>query len=514
MATEEKKEKKSSKNKSMESKNVFECFTEFKKTFEETLEVEEKIAKTILFMRETLSQIEGARLKDFWHAKELCAPFFKEKMNPIKRNHLYLQYVELNREARHLKEIMDEQAAFYVEQIHLAIEALELDFNRYDELIECIPQLEFPKNTDQFIEKQDVYRSVQRELHFLKALVSRLDALRTEIIDINMRIGTKNKLLKRLAKLGGQLFPKRKQLIKEISGQFLRDVEGFVKKRFSQETNQNGFVSYILRGEIKSFQSLAKRLTLNTHSFTKARQMLSQCWNQINEVEKNTERECEKNERGFALKIEEFKLFCSNENQLKREKILEREGALQAEMKSLLLSREGAGALFSQIQKIRKEALSKIQDKIELQKRKDQESIENLKNELIALIEKKSDFSLEAFVRSEAKLLKEYDSLTPSLKEKQIFNRHFLDLRGFILDKKEEMANTLSELEAVLEERGDLLVKIKDQIESYRKEMGGSGLDFEKAMTYRELYSRAKIHLDREGKAVDRLEETMIEKKS
>ena len=98
--------------------------------------------------------------------------------------------------------------------------------------------------------------------------------------------------------------------------------------------------------------------------------------------------------------------------------------------------------------------------------------------------------------------------------EKQVFERNFSDLRSFILDKKGEKADTLDALENLLEEREELLNQVKQQVEDYRKEMGGSGLDFEKAMTYRELYDSAKIHLDKEVEAVDQLEEKIAEKES
>lgn len=40
--------------------------------------------------------------------------------------------------------------------------------------------------------------------------------------------------------------------------------------------------------------------------------------------------------------------------------------------------------------------------------------------------------------------------------------------------------------------------------------MGGSNLDFEKAMTYRELYDSAKIHFDSEMEALEHIEEKLI----
>jgi len=519
MATEEKEKKeKDSSEKNPEPRNVSELFVAFKDSVDKVKEVEEKISQSIAFMREALSEPGGPRLKDFWDAKHLCAPLFKEQMNPIKRNHLWSEYAELNQEARRLKEIIDEQTAFSIEQIELAIEALEKDFGRYDELVGQAPQLEFPKNTQKLIKKQEVYQTIQRELSFLKTLVSRLDALRKEAISTDMRISVKNKLLKRLSKLGDQVFPRRKELIKEISEQFVQDVDHFVKQRFAQDQDDKPAPPYILRDEIKSFQALAKLLTLNTQSFTKTRKMLSECWDQIKEVEKDRKKEYEerskefqKNKEEFAPKIQEFASFCSNDDNLVKEKILDQASALQNEMRALALGRDDVKEMRAEIQKIRKEALDKVQEKVDAKAKKDREHIDLLKGELSKLIEDEHATSLEDMIENEERLLKSYEVIKLSGAEKQTFERQFSDLRGFILDKKGEKADTLDELENLLEEREALLDQVKQQVEDYRKEMGGSGLDFEKAMTYRELYDSAKIHLDKEVEVVAQLEEKIAE---
>ena len=515
MATEEKKEK-TEPEKKPEPKNVSERFVALKEAMDQVKETEEKIAQAISFMKEALSEPGGPRLKDFWDAKHLGAPLFKEQRKPIKRNHLWSEYAELNQEARRLKEIIDEQTAFSIEQIELAIVALEADFGRYDQ-----PPLEFPKNTHKLITKQEVYQVSQRELHFLKTLVSRLDALRKEAIGTDMRISVKNKLLKRLSRLGDQVFPRRKELIKEISEQFIQDVEHFVTHRFSQKESEKPVPPFILRDEIKAFQALAKRLTLNTQAFTKTRKMLSECWDQIKEVEKERKKEYEerskefeKNKEDFAPKIEELRAFCTNPDNLVKEKIVEKVSAIQSEMRAVPLGREDVKTMRAEIQEIRKIALDKIQEKVEAQEKKDREQIETLKAELAKHVENEATLSLEVLLEAETKMLESYKSLKLAASEKQVFERNFSDLRGFILDKKGENAKTLDELENLLEEREELLNQVKQQVEDYRKEMGGSSLDFEKAMTYRELYDSAKIHLDKEVEAVDQLEEKIAEKES
>jgi len=75
-------------------------------------------------MRSALSQAETPRFKDFWECRRQCCfslrKIFLQKHVPIVGG-----YVELSDEARRLKELLDEQAAFAVEQIELAIQSIE-----------------------------------------------------------------------------------------------------------------------------------------------------------------------------------------------------------------------------------------------------------------------------------------------------------------------------------------------------------------------------------------------------
>jgi DNA repair exonuclease SbcCD ATPase subunit len=336
-----------------------------------------------------------------------------------------------------------------------------------------------------------------------------------------MRISVKNKLLKRLSKLGDQVFPRRKELIKEVSEKFINDVDYFVSHRFSQKEGEKSVPPFVLRDEIKSLQALAKLLTLNTQAFTKTRKMLSECWDQIKEVEKDRKKEYverskefEKNKEEFAPKIEELRAFCSNAENLSKEQILEKISTLQGEMRTLPLSREDVKTMRAEIQQIRNEALDKIQEKVDAKEKKDRKQIEELKTELTTILANEAASNLESLEEAEGRLREVFESLKLAVAEKQIFERNFSDLRSFILDKKGEKADTLDELENLLEEREELLNQVKQQVQDYRKEMGGSGLDFEKAMTYRELYDSAKIHLDKEVEAVDQLEEKIAEKES
>ena len=512
METENTEKKEKEKNPPLESEE----FKGFRESFESAKEIEDKVRLALDFMKSVLSKPDGVTLKDFWDVKKLCGPLFKEQMNPIKRNHLWAEYAELGDEARRLKEIKDEQAAFSVEQVELAIEALEADLDHYDRLVEQIAPVVFPKGVENLEIKEGDYLSAQRELSLLKTLISRLDSLRKEILAIDMRISHKNKILKRLSKLGDQIFPKRKELVKAISDAFIADVEAFVKRRFPEEGDKYEAPYYVIRNEIKTFQGFAKVLTLNTQAFTKSRKILSEGWDKIKE--KETERRAEMGERfeeqkknfdELLPKVEAFEAFCANPENQGRSKVLGESNALQEAMKGAALSRDHMKLLKDRIQKARSGVLDQVQAKVDEKKAAALKEVDDLKEKLTQLIENESETALEDLEKGEEELKKSYELLNLSSVEIHKFERDFADLRSFIFNKKEGVLGE-DALEGLYEERASHVEVIKTQVEEYRKEMGGSNLDFEKAMTYRELYDSAKIHLDKEMEALENLEEKLV----
>src|SRR5579863_2781513 len=60
---------------------------------------EEKIQKCLAVMRAALSD-KAVRFKDYWEAKRLCLPMFKENLSQPVRSTLWAQYIEISTEAR------------------------------------------------------------------------------------------------------------------------------------------------------------------------------------------------------------------------------------------------------------------------------------------------------------------------------------------------------------------------------------------------------------------------------
>src|SRR5687768_8443685 len=81
--------------------------------------IEKKIQLTLEIMKDALSHCPSPRFRDFWEARKICLPFFKEKISSNLRAEFWKEYTDLSVEARRIKEFLDEQSAFACEQIEL-----------------------------------------------------------------------------------------------------------------------------------------------------------------------------------------------------------------------------------------------------------------------------------------------------------------------------------------------------------------------------------------------------------
>ncbi|MBI3211561.1 MAG: hypothetical protein HYZ47_02615 [Simkania negevensis] len=500
-----------SKEKSQEKKK--DPFLLFKEEFNQKKRAEEKMECALTFMQELLSQKGPLRLKNFWDAQYLCSTLFKEKFPSDKKNAFWMRYSQMKEEASRLKEIMDEEALFSVEQIELAIEALEGDYSHFKEMVEKFPLLTFPKKSAFLESKLGDYKELQRELQFLRTLTLRLEALRAETLTTGMKISIKNRLLKRLSLLGDLVFPKRKELLKSVSDQFMQDVERFAKEHFSFEKEEERSVAkelpfYLLREEVKGLQALGKELMLTASAFNKMRKTLSKCWDCLKEKEEEKKRdldveseESKKKKEEILVKITQFACDCEKGEGLSKERIGTHYQMILQVMNEASLTRPDAKQLRDKLEGIRYKALDKIAEKLAAEEKTEIGRVENLKKELTSLLEKIADTDLDLLLEKEGMLRKEIEELPLNSIDYLIIARKFSILQGALLDKRAEEAGK-EEWESIYENKQELLAAIKEEIEGYRKEMSGSGLDFNKAMLYRELFNQAKSHLEREQKAL------------
>ena len=489
---------------------------------------EEKIALGLQFMRGAISQEGTPRFREFWEARRDLLPLFKQNINPAIRSNLWNEYVELTVEARRLKEILEEQSSFAMEQIDLAIQAIEQDVVNFDQILATIPSIVIPAEARSVQSNYESYNRVQRELNLLNTLASRLNGLRKEIIKTEMRIRFKTKFFKRLSELGDQIFPKRKQLIEQIGAEFERDIDAFVAKYFQGEAVV-GAPYYALRDEIKALQGLAKLITLNTTVFTKTRLKLSECWDKIKVLEKAHKQEFLQKKQAWTenrlpldAKIEELKQHIEGMDLKQLDAALDE---IQKEMRAVELGRDDVRLLrdamsalrapfLEQEEKRRKEIEDAEREK--LQQKKDK--ISSLK-ERLAQLAKDAEKSADELTAAWDQIRHEIEELQVSKYEQQQFDRLMRPVKDAIAERKErallnlsdDQRNALDQFREVLTQRKLRRLEIKDQLETYRKQLAGSNLDFEKAMTIREQIDLEKERLEKANASIVEIEQKITE---
>ncbi|MBS0625735.1 MAG: hypothetical protein JSS32_06765 [Verrucomicrobia bacterium] len=490
---------------------------------------EEKISHGLLFMRNSISQEGSPRFREFWEARKLMLPCFKENINPAIRSKLWGEYVELTVEARRLKEILEEQSAFAMEQIDLAIQALEKDVKNFEELLVQTGEIAFPQNCLTIKQKTSSYNKIQRELNLLNTLASRLNGLRKEILKTEMRIRFKTKFFKRLSELGDHIFPKRKELIESISGEFEKDVESFVGKHF-KEGQVVGAPYYALREEIKALQGMSKILTLSSGCFSRTRLKLSECWDLVKALEKEYKKEANIKRQAssevrqqFETKIEELKgksvEMALNELDKAIDEILK-------EMRDVELQREDVRFLKDELAKLRAPHLSALEQKakeLELAEKEKlrlkREQVSQLKERIATLTKEGGRMEVEELTQAFADVREQIEQLEISKMEKQQFERSLRPLKDLVADRKEnsllhltdDQRQNLENLRTVLQQKKQRRQEIKEQLEAYRKALGSSGLDFEKAMSFRELADQERVSLEKANAGIDEIEKKIAE---
>lgn len=500
------------------------AFKEFLDKFSSLKESEEQVAFGLQFMRSSISQEGSPRFREFWEARKFLLPKFKENINPAIRSTLWGEYVELTVEARKLKEILEEQSAFAIEQIDLAIKALEADVQNLDELLKAADDVSFPENCYTIRQKSSTYNAIQSELNFLNTLASRLNALRKEILKTEMRIRFKTKFFKRLSELGDRVFPKRKQLIAEISSQFEKDVEFFAEKYF-KDGQVVGAPYYALREEIKALQGMSKILTLSSAGFGRTRLKLSECWDLVKALEKEHKKEVHLKKQAsselcqqFIAKIDEFSPKAAEMDLRALDQEIE---AISQEMRSVDLHRDDVRYLRDALAKLRAPHLAAQEEKAreieQAEKEKlriKREELANLKTEIADLIKTGAGLSTEVLIASFNEIKQKLEKFEISKIERGQIERSFRPIKDLIADSKEnsllhltdDQRQNLENLRTVLQQKKQRRQEIKDQIESYRKVLGSSGHDIEKAMLYREQADQEKDLLDKANASISEIE--------
>lgn len=491
---------------------------------------EAKLQRAIAFMESSLSQGGTPHFKSFWEARNLSLELFKQNINPSTRNSLWIKYSELSKEARRLREILEEQSVFAAEQIEIAIQALENDVSKNEEYLQKSPEIEFPMKSKALEPKLSYYQSIQRELNLLNAQASRINALRKELIKTEMRIRTKNKFFQRLSCIGDKVFPRRKELIKDISQHFIDDVDSFIRDNFSKEGMNDSL--FYLREEIKSLQGIAKFLTLNTHSFTQTRVRLSDCWDKIKVEEKERKKVRSQQKAVFKQNYDEvhqqIQSFSQafDAGQLSNAEANKKIDEIVAFMRRTELGRDELKSLRDALTEARKPFLDKVkseeqerQNLEEERERQKKKRLHELAHEIDHLLRSADAYDADQLYDERNALLEKITAAPLTKLEKQDLEKSLKPLRDTIAEKKEKALLSLSEddrqslqkLKDLLKEKKERRQEIKNQLETYRKAKGSSGMDFEQAMSYNSQMAAEKERLDKINAGIKEIEQKIEE---
>ena len=492
------------------------------KELESIADSETKLHRIIECMQASISQTGSPSFRCFWEARKLCLQQFKEQLSPSVRSLYWTKYSEISQEAYRLKEILDEQSAFATEQIDKAIEAIEESIKELAQNIEKQEEIRFPDYCDFLSDHFSKYNQLQREINLLNTQASRVNSLRKELIRTQMRVKQKNKFFKRLSALGDSVFPRRKELIKEVSDLFTADVVGFANTRFVNEI-QNSSI-YDLREEIKGLQNIAKILTLNSQAFAETRKELSKCWDQMKEVEKERKREknehlqeMKNNEDGIFAKIKQFGIDAA-EGKLTVQDAEVRVNEIFVEMKELRLGRDEMSFLKNEIVKaeqpiiaMKREEDNKRKEQEQERLRKREEKLDNLRKAISSFEQDIASSDPTQIGETFAALEKEIAAAEISSPHRQELRRKLIPIRDAVIEKVERMrleqsGEDLSDVKALLKERKDRRQKVKEQYEIYRKQAGGSGLGFDQMMKINEQVNEEKKRLEKLDQSIKELE--------
>lgn len=492
-------------------------------------EPDAKLQFTIEFMETSLAQTGTPHFKSFWEARAVCLELFKDNISPPLRATLWIKYNELSKEARRLKEILDEQSAFAVEQIEMAIKALEEDIVSFEQHLQKMSPVEFSVSNKIMIKRVPYYQKLQNELNLLNTQASRINGLRKELIRTEMRVRQKNKFFQRLSAAGDKVFPRRKDLIKDVSQSFIADVDEFINENFKNDNHESLFS---LREEIKALQNMAKILTLNTHSFTHTRMRLSDCWDKIKGEEKERKKERAQQKVFYRQNVDEAmkKLQAFNEafkaNQLTINEANKQLDEIFAYIRGLELGRDEQRFLREELNHARRPIIEKIQaaenERHYQENEKERirrEAIQQMKSRVEELLKDLASFDVETLTAEREALLEKMSSIALSKVEKLDVERQLKRLRDMISEKKESSLLSLSDddrqsliqLKEILEQRKIRRQEIKKQIEIIRKSSGASGLDFVQAMNYNAQLAEEKEGLEKITQSIKEIEKKIAE---
>ncbi|WP_213358339.1 hypothetical protein [Chlamydiifrater phoenicopteri] len=485
--------------------------------------LKDKLTYGIEVMRKLLSNTASIDWKIFWDVRKICLPLFHDLSDSVMRASLWKEYVELTKEARHLKICQEEESSFTISQIDLAITSLESDIKSF-----CEGGAQFSVDEKDFAIFSET-KSLSGHFSFYKekyvrsiwlgSFAARIAGLRRELSEVPIRVKAKSEFFRRLFALGNVIFPMRKSITGEVSDLFSEDVAAFVQQHFKKGASRDSFKRslFALRREIKSLQSAAKLLAVNSEIFSSTRLQLSECWNSLKGLEKEI-----RQEQG-ELKQASVKYVKEVEDELAKI-VADVESGVSAiqsgkELDRISRKMRSASLVYSDVQLL-KAKIKEVYEKIQSQREKEEKANEEAKERI--LLEQKESLrkfidgvkSFREKVRSEGEAFSAYEESLDELR-KMFSKMDFLSqsealaLEKDLSDCEEEfqifqeerllqdesLEDSVGKLAAVMDLKENRRKQLKQALEGWKKLVGGSGLSFEQAIHYGSLIQEGKEKL-------------------
>lgn len=452
---------------------------------------DEKIDKMIEYIKIQLTHGEIQPLSRFWGMRKFCLDQFKEPIPINKKLKLWEDYCLAFEDILKLKQNLDQKMSQEKELIETSVTMIEQELAQIGSLIEKEESVELPKCL-QTAENEQFYNQHQKQLNVYTTYAKRLNALKNEFLDLNLSFKQKEDALAKIHSLADQVFPKKRDLLNQISKKYIEDIRSFIKTHFNS-SHSNKVPAFNLKDQIKNLQSFAKVISLNVDAFSKTRQWLSECWDKVKEYEKQQKKIKEEKKLALDEKHEDLQKKLDG---LKSEKNQIKQDVYNDQIKELSVS-------------IKKSEILKSQ------KKKLKEQLDLLDENSVAQEDSSAEKELLLVILREAEQIKEnfqdWDYLTIEAQVKQVFARYdlckLLDNQQLKAEKalcmlKEILVQSLiaeiqdqTHIEELSFQIESVRIDLKDSIEKYRRILNSSNQSIEKAIVYNELSMQTKALL-------------------
>jgi hypothetical protein len=389
-----------------------------------------------------------------------------------------------------------------MEKLDNELTIVQGEIDRFSEEINIMESPDF-LSIDFLLEKKQQYCQMYKEAIMIRQLIKKLHAYKEKAMEVPFFALAKKNLIQRMNEQIHRVFPKRDLLIENCSAMFKNDLHEYLQELIVQNKKRKPF--YQIKEEIKKLQELSKIFFLDGTVFKEIRLYLNQKWQEVKQLEEKRKKLiAEKKHLQKTNYDEALSQLQSFKNQIEN---LEDKDGLQKQAKQILfsfskmdLSKLQRKTLADEVEEVIKPYKKEEPKQQPVVKEKKKLDLVKAKEVLIQLLQKAEGFNGKQLEEEYAKIEKDLGSNASSIEEIQ----HFLvpvEARIISYKKMEENLPKEELLEFMEDNRKDL----KNQLETYRKVIGGSNMDFEKAMAYHQLIEIEKGRLEKLEEKLEKL---------